>query len=77
MFNKLFNQISQVEKVFLSDLGDLYALVHCTLLDHPLALRPYVILQFPLQIILRSFGEPPPPRLCTLLTAPNEKPQCK
>ena len=45
------------KKFFLSDLGDLYALVHCTLLDHPLALRPYVILQFPLQIILR----PPPP----------------
>ena len=63
------------KKVFLSDLGDLYALVHCTLLDHPLALRPYVILQFPLQIILR----PPPSyaRWCTLLTAHNEKPQWK
>ena len=63
MCNKLFNQISHVEKVFLSDLGDLCALVHCTLLDHPLALRPYVILQSPLQIILKSFGEPPPMRV--------------
>ena len=61
------------KKFFLSDLGDLYALVHCTLLDHPLALRPYVILQFPLQIILKSFGEPPPPALMYVIDSPQRK----